>query len=61
MCRHCTVKGVANALIEIRQDLNARADGAAAWAARLAPILDAINAQADIHEICHFGSRTGPL
>lgn len=61
MFRHCTVKGFAHALIEIRQDLIASADGAAAWAARLAPILDAINAQADIHEICHFGSRTGPL
>ena len=58
MHRHATMNGFAHALIEIRQDLIADASGAAAWAERLAPILDAINAQPDMHEVKHYGSRT---
>jgi predicted N-formylglutamate amidohydrolase len=61
MFRHAIVKGYAHALIEIRQDLIATDEGAAAWVDRLVPIVDAINARADIHEVRHFGSRTGPL
>lgn len=61
MFKHAIVNGFAHALIEIRQDLIARPDEAAAWAGRLAPIVDAINRRSDIHEVRHFGSRTGPL
>ncbi|MBN9250689.1 MAG: N-formylglutamate amidohydrolase [Mesorhizobium sp. 61-13] len=61
MFKHAIVNGFAHALIEIRQDLIARPDEAAAWAGRLAPIVDAINRRPDIHEVRHFGSRTGPL
>lgn len=61
MFRHCIVEGYAHALIEIRQDLIADDPGAEAWAGRLAPILDAINARPDIHEVQQFGSRTGPV
>lgn len=61
MYRHCIVNGFAHALIEIRQDLIADAAGAVAWAGRLAPILDAINAAPDIHEARRYGSRTGPF
>ncbi|WP_295809247.1 N-formylglutamate amidohydrolase [uncultured Nitratireductor sp.] len=58
MHRHATTRGFAHALIEIRQDLIADRAGAAVWAARLAPILEAINARSDMHEVKHFGSRT---
>jgi predicted N-formylglutamate amidohydrolase len=59
--RHAIVNGYAHALIEIRQDLIAKRDGALAWAERLAPIVDAINRRPDIHEVRQFGSRTGPV
>ena len=61
MFKHAIVNGFAHALIEIRQDLIADDSGAEAWAARLAPIIDAINARPDIHEVRQYGSRTGPL
>lgn len=61
MYRHAIVNGYAHALIEIRQDLIAEQQGAVAWAQRLAPIVDAVNRRADIHEVRRFGSRTGPL
>ena len=51
MFKHAIVNGYAHALIEIRQDLIADADGAAEWAARLAPIVEAINRRPDIHEV----------
>lgn len=60
MSRHCVANGFAHALLEIRQDLVATARQVHAWAVRLAPILDAINARPDIHERRFFGSRTGP-
>lgn len=61
MYRHAIVNGFAHALIEIRQDLIADDDGAEQWAARLAPIVDAINRRPDIHEVRQYGSRTGPV
>ncbi|MCR5856834.1 N-formylglutamate amidohydrolase [Mesorhizobium sp. J428] len=61
MFRHAIVNGFAHALIEIRQDLIGTQAGADEWAARLAPVLDAINRQPDIHEAKQFGSRTGPI
>jgi len=61
MFKHAIVNGFAHALIEIRQDLIADEAGARAWAARLAPIVETINAQADIHEVRRYGSRTGPV
>ena len=60
MYRHAIVNGFAHALLEIRQDLIADDIGAGAWAERLAPIVEAINRQPDIHEVKMFGSRTGP-
>lgn len=60
MFRHCIVPGLAHALIEVRQDLIAEETGIAHWADRLAPILEAINADPDMHEAKQFGSRTGP-
>jgi predicted N-formylglutamate amidohydrolase len=61
MYRHAIVNGFAHALIEIRQDLIADEAGARQWAERLAPILEAIDARPDIHEVRRFGSRTGPM
>ncbi len=61
MFKHAIVNGFAHVLIEIRQDLIADEAGAEAWAARLAPIVDAINARPDIHRVKQFGSRTGPV
>lgn len=61
MFRHCVVAGYAHALIEVRQDLIRDAAGAESWAERLAPMLAAVNALPDIHQIGHFGSRTGPI
>lgn len=59
--RHATSRGYAHVLIEVRQDLIAEKAGATEWAERLAPMLSAINALPEIHEIRHFGSRTGPI
>lgn len=61
MYRHCIVNGFAHALLEIRQDLIRDEAGQDAWARRLAPMLDAINRRADIHEVRQYGSRTGPV
>lgn len=58
---HAIVNGYAHALIEIRQDLIATQEGADAWAARLAPMLETINAMPDIHVVKQYGSRTGPI
>jgi predicted N-formylglutamate amidohydrolase len=61
MFKHAIVNGFAHALIEIRQDLIREEDGQRQWAERLAPLLEAIDARPDIHEVKQFGSRTGPL
>jgi predicted N-formylglutamate amidohydrolase len=57
MHTHCTARGIAHALVEVRQDLVSDAAGVAVWADRLAPIIDALAARDDMHEIRHFGSR----
>lgn len=57
MNKHGTGQGYAHALIELRQDLIASHQDAVNWADRLSPMLDAVNRQADIHEIRHFKSR----
>jgi predicted N-formylglutamate amidohydrolase len=61
MYKHAIVNGFAHALIEIRQDLIAEETGQQEWAARLAPIIDAINRRPDIHRARQYGSRTGPF
>ncbi len=60
MYRHCMVKGMAHALLEVRQDLIADDAGIAAWAERLAPIFAAMNDDPTLHEYQTFASRTGP-
>ena len=60
--QHGTRRGLAHAIIEIRQDLIAEAAGQSAWAARLGAIVTAIlddpAARADLTSIQHFGSHT---
>lgn len=56
--RHCTAKGYANVLIEVRQDLISTPEGVQSWAERLAPMLAHINTMTGMHDICHYGSRT---
>ncbi|MGV1751920.1 N-formylglutamate amidohydrolase [Agrobacterium sp. CG674] len=60
MYRHCMVKGLAHALLEVRQDLIGDEAGIEAWAVRLAPIFAAMNADPTLHDYKQFASRTGP-
>ncbi|MCG7394387.1 N-formylglutamate amidohydrolase [Microvirga sp. ACRRW] len=56
--RHATIGGLANALIEIRQDLIASDEGAEEWAERFARLLKPLAAQADLRKPAVFGTRT---
>lgn len=56
---HGTRRGLAHALVELRQDLISDHAGVEAWAVRLAPILLDLNKRDEIHRIRHFGSITG--
>ncbi|MDM9620660.1 N-formylglutamate amidohydrolase [Rhizobium sp. S96] len=60
MYRHCMVPGIAHALLEVRQDLIGDDAGIAAWADRLAPIFESMNADPALHEYKVHASRTGP-
>jgi predicted N-formylglutamate amidohydrolase len=52
-----TARGLANALIEVRQDLIATRADAEAWAARLARLIAPLLEQGHMHERKDFGSR----
>ncbi len=60
--RHGTSRGLAHAIVEIRQDLIVSEGGQAEWAERLARALKSILAQADanadLRRVQHFGSHT---
>jgi predicted N-formylglutamate amidohydrolase len=56
--RHGTVRGLANALIEIRQDLIATQAGAEEWAERFARLLAPLAARSDLRLPKHFPTRT---
>lgn len=62
MDRHGTARGLAHAIIEVRQDLVATADGQAAWIRRVAGTLSGILAQpergADLARIIGRGADT---
>jgi predicted N-formylglutamate amidohydrolase len=61
MYRHGSRRGLAHGLIEIRQDLIGDADGAEAWAERLAAIVSELNRLPGVHAVHHYGSRAGGL
>ncbi len=56
--RHATIRGLANALIEIRQDLIAAQEGAEEWAERFARLLEPLARQADLRSPRLYPSRT---
>jgi predicted N-formylglutamate amidohydrolase len=60
--KHATTRGLANALIEVRQDLIRHPEGARAWGDKLAAMLRGILAKkpddATLHTIRYYGSRT---
>lgn len=59
--RHATRRGLAHALVEIRQDLIGDSAGVEAWAERLGAVLAALEIGSAPHAVEYFGSLTGPL
>lgn len=63
--RHGTQRGLAHALIELRQDLIREPAGQQEWADRLARILTQLlsqpNLAAQLHQIQYHGSKTDPI
>ncbi len=57
MYRHCTRRGLAHVLIEVRQDLIGDEAGVLEWADRLEPILRSLMGMPDLRQIQHYGSR----
>src|SRR5690606_16918220 len=58
MYRHGTARGLAHALLEVRQDLIKDAAGIEAWTQRLVPLVAKVLQQApDLDTIRHYGSR----
>lgn len=60
MYRHCMTRGIAHALLEVRQDLIADDNGISAWADRLEPVFAKLNSMQELHQYQQFASRTGP-
>jgi predicted N-formylglutamate amidohydrolase len=56
MYRHGTMRGLAHALLEVRNDLIESPAGVLEWADRLEPILRPILALPALHTVRHFGS-----
>lgn len=56
---HATRRGLANVLIEVRQDLMDTDAEAERWGERLARLLAPILARPDLHEVRHHPSRAG--
>jgi predicted N-formylglutamate amidohydrolase len=59
MARHAIARGLAHALIEVRQDLIADRRDAAMWGEKLARVLEPLLKNPEMHVIRHFGSRAG--
>jgi predicted N-formylglutamate amidohydrolase len=49
MWQHGTMRGLAHAIIEVRQDLIREASGQKAWAGRIVEIVEKLRARADLH------------
>lgn len=60
MYRHCMMRGIPHALLEVRQDLIGDDAGVRLWADRLEPIFRNLNADPALHEYQIHPSRTGP-
>jgi predicted N-formylglutamate amidohydrolase len=59
MSRHGTARGLAHALVEVRQDLIGEEAGAIDWADRLAAILSSINGRDELHVEVRGGAHQG--
>ncbi len=58
MYRHASKRGLAHALLEVRQDLISDDKGVLEWADRLQPILEDLVMRPDLRKICHHPSRS---
>jgi len=59
--RHATMRGLAHALIELRQDLILAPEGQAEWAGHLARVVrEVLRSARGLHEIEYHGSNVGP-
>jgi predicted N-formylglutamate amidohydrolase len=56
--QHATLRGLPNALIEVRQDLIGTQDGAEDWGRRIAQALSPLLIDPAVRRVEHFGSRT---
>jgi predicted N-formylglutamate amidohydrolase len=56
MYRHGTARGLAHALLEVRNDLIATPAGVLEWADRLEPILRRISTAPDLYRVRRYGS-----
>lgn len=57
--RHATLRGLAHALVEVRQDLVLAADGQAEWAGHLARVVEKVlRSSSGLHTIEQHGSNT---
>lgn len=61
MFTHCTRRGLAHALVEVRQDLICDRDGVDEWVERLVPALEETIKMPQMHEVKYGPSRTGPV
>ena len=61
MYRHATGRGLAHALIEVRNDLIADPAGVLEWADRLEPVLRVALADSRLHEVRHYGSAADDI
>jgi predicted N-formylglutamate amidohydrolase len=57
MYRHGTARGIAHALLEVRNDLIAEPAGVLEWADRLEATIRPILGAGGLHDIRHFGSH----
>jgi predicted N-formylglutamate amidohydrolase len=58
--RHAAPRGLAAAVLEVRQDLVARADAAAAWGLRLARLMEPILRDPALRAVRRYTSRAAP-
>jgi predicted N-formylglutamate amidohydrolase len=56
MYRHGTARGLAHALLEVRNDLIAAPAGVLEWADRLEPLLKSILVDPEVYAVRHYGS-----